>query len=306
MQDAYLDQSTMEETARFLLSIQATRKSFEKELRPSWLKITTITVIMNIGKPIDIQAIEQALANGVSLGRDRTHVFKWSLMPTKFHNQITIGYTDAKSKKSIKLFPNGAIQVAGCSDLIDCERVREQLDLIIGTYNPQGGKVTQSSIAMINTNFYMSHKLNLNAVLEEFEELEPSFNSDVYSGVIIKIPVRDQKPITASVFASGAVIITGARDLCEIARAYRDMARRLCQPAILIKKHKNPKVPLVLFGFPISKLVKAYQKKYDAVINGNAVWDGRREMPHGSLKQSSDEREPDGKIRPQCVRKLSV
>lgn len=261
---------------------------------------------MNTGCPIDIQEIEKGLKGGISLGRDQTHVFKWSVTPTKFHNQITIGYTDNKSKKSIKLFPNGAIQVAGCSDLMDCERVRDQLNLIIERYNPQGGSMTQFSIAMINTNFYMSHKLNLNSVLEEFAEYEPSFNSDVYSGVIIKIPVRDQKPITASVFASGAVIITGARDLGEIARAYRDMAHRLCKPEIIITKYKNEKVPLILFGFPISKLVKAYQKKYDSVINGNSVWNGGRKMPDSCIKQSSDEREPDGKVRPQCIRKLSV
>ena len=261
---------------------------------------------MNIEKPIDIAEIEKALQGGINLGRDRTHVFRWSVTPTKFHNQITIGYTDDRSKKSIKLFPNGAIQVAGCSDLIDCERVRAQLDLILERYNPQGGGITKFSIAMINTNFYMSHKLNLNSVLEEFAEYEPSFNSDVYSGVIIKIPVRDQKPITASVFASGAVIITGARDLGEITRAYRDMAHRLSKPEILVMKAKNEKIPFSMFGFPVSKLVKAYQKKYDSVINGNSIWDGGRKMHDGSVKQQTDEREPDGKVRPHCIRKLSV
>lgn len=261
---------------------------------------------MNIEKPIDISEIEKGLQGGINLGRDKTHVFQWSVTPTKFHNQITIGYTDDRSKKSIKLFPNGAIQVAGCSDLIDCERVRSQLNLILERFNPQGGGITKFSIAMINTNFYMSHKLNLNSVLEEFAEYEPSFNSDVYSGVIIKIPVRDQKPITASVFASGAVIITGARDLGEITRAYRDMAHRLCKPEILIMKSKNEKVPFSMFGFPVSKLVKAYQKKYDLVINGNSIWDGGRKMHDSSDKQQTSEREPDGKVRPHCIRKLSV
>ena len=298
----------MEDTARFLLNIQATRKSFEKNLRPSWLKITTITVVMNIQKPIDIRAIEKALEPGIDLGRDDTHVFKWSVTPTKFHNQITIGYTDDRSKKSIKLFPNGAIQIAGCSDLLDCERVRDQLNVILENFNPQGGSIDKYSIAMINTNFYMSHKLNLGAVLEEFAEYDPSFNSDVYSGVIVKIPfAKAEKPVTVSIFTSGAVIITGAKDLGNIAKAYRQVAFRLAKPdVILMMKSKNQKVPYTLFGFPISKLVKAYQKKYDSVINGNSVWNGRREMHDSCDKQSVIKRDSDGEFRTQRVRQFSV
>lgn len=263
-------------------------------------------MVMNLDRPIDIREIEKRMEKGINLGHDETHFFKWSVTPTKFHNQITIGYTDNRSKKSIKVFPNGAIQVAGCSDLIDCKRVRDQIDILMGAFNPQGGKITSWSTAMINTNFYMSHKLNLNAVLEEFAEYEPSFNSDVYSGVIIKIPVKDQKPITVSVFTSGAVILTGARDLGEIARAYRQVAYRLCKPEILIMKHKNEKIPFQLFGFPISKLVKAYQKKYDTVINGNSVRDGRREMHDSGLKQPTIKRVTDGEVGTRCIKQFSV
>ena len=59
--------------------------------------------------------------------------FEWKLRETKFYNQVTLGYVDNYSTKSVKVFPNGSIQVAGCSDLFDCNRVIKQLGFILKT-----------------------------------------------------------------------------------------------------------------------------------------------------------------------------
>jgi len=48
-----------------------------------------------------------------------------------FMNQVTIGYTDMYSAKAVKLFPNGSIQIAGCSNILDCKRVIKQTELVL-------------------------------------------------------------------------------------------------------------------------------------------------------------------------------
>lgn len=297
----------MEATARFLLDVHAIRKKFPKERRPSWLKITTITMVANIGKSLDLQAFSAGLAEGIDLGVDPEHAFHWSITPTKFMNQITVGYTDARSKKSIKLFPNGAIQVAGCSDLIDCARIRDQLNVLIKTFNPAGGHISKFDIVMINTNFYMSHKLDLyNKVLDEFSEYNVNFRPDEYSGVIVKIPapVKGDKDITVSIFASGAVIITGAQRLGAIAVAYDEITRRLQN--CIVEDCPNEKRPFSMFGFPMGKLIKAYQKKYAQNVNVDEIRNGGRKVHDDSDKQSAAKRASYADERTRCVRQLQL
>ena len=40
--------------------------------------------------------------------------FQWTLKPTGFNNQFSIGYMDQFSEKSAKIFSNGTIHVCGC------------------------------------------------------------------------------------------------------------------------------------------------------------------------------------------------
>lgn len=297
----------MEATARFLLDVHSIRKKFQKDRRPSWLKITTITMVANIGKNLDLQAFSAGLADGVDIGIDSGHTFHWTITPTKFMNQITVGYTDNRSKKSIKLFPNGAIQVAGCSDLIDCARIRDQLNILIKTFNPDGGFISKFDIVMINTNFYMSHRLDLyNKVLEEFSEYNVNFRPDEYSGVIVKIPsqIKGDKDITVSIFASGAVIITGAQRLGMIAAAYDEITRRLSK--CIVEDQPNEKRPFSMFGFSMGKLIKAYQKKYAQKVNVDQIWDGGRKMHDHSDQQPALKREAYPEERSRCIRQLQL
>lgn len=294
----------MEATAKFLIEVASVRKSFPKEFRPSWLKITTITMVANIGKPFNLDAMREA--DGIEMGIGG-QPFKWTLTPTKFMNQITVGYTDDRSKKSIKLFPNGAVQVAGCSDLIDCSRIRDQLNVLIKEFNPEGGYIKEFEIVMINTNFTMSHRLDLfNKVITEFSDYPLNFRPEEYSGVIIKVPssTKGNKPVTVSVFASGAVIVTGAQRLGEIASAYRHVSARL-QNCIIPEK-PNEKKKFTMFGHPITQLVKAYQKKYNPTLNVDAIRYGGREMYDSGDKQSTLKRETYAVERPRVIRQLQL
>jgi TATA-box binding protein (TBP) (component of TFIID and TFIIIB) len=152
--------------------------------------------------------------------------FEWCLKDTTFYNQITLNYRDEYSTKSIKLFPNGSIQVAGCSDLFDCNRVIKQLSFILKATLDKTDDIPIDSfrIVMINSNFSLNYHVNLIEISNHFGK-EPvfnvSFDPDRYSAVKIKFkPASDMKQVTVSIFSTGKIIVTGAETLKEIVFAY--------------------------------------------------------------------------------------
>jgi TATA-box binding protein (TBP) (component of TFIID and TFIIIB) len=76
---------------------------------------------------------------------------------------------------------------------------------------------------MINANFSVNMTLDLNKVISNMKSRGyiVSFNPETYSAVKIKFsPKPGMKQITASIFSSGKIIITGAVNLAEIVEAY--------------------------------------------------------------------------------------
>ena len=152
--------------------------------------------------------------------------FEWKLRETKFYNQVTLGYVDNVSTKSIKVFPNGSIQVAGCSDLFDCNRVIRQLAYLIKILLNIENPIPTNSfrVVMINTNFSLNYNINLFNLADIFSRekiFSVSFDPDRYSAVKIKFkPAEDMKQVTASEFSTGKIIITGAETLTVTAYSY--------------------------------------------------------------------------------------
>jgi hypothetical protein len=54
------------------------------------------------------------------------HPFEWTLKQNGFYNQVELGFLDQFSAKSVKVFPNGSIQVLWCPTPSDneCSRTR--------------------------------------------------------------------------------------------------------------------------------------------------------------------------------------
>ena len=222
-------------TFSYLLTLDEFRNTISEDIRPSWVKITTITMISGFSEEvkIDIEKIRSLFDEHGSFkfkikDYESDRYFEWKLKPsTTFYNQVTLTYTDEYSTKSIKVFPNGSIQVAGCSDLFDCKRIIGQLAYffknIMGIEHEL--PLENFRIVMINSNFSLNYNLNLLKVAQHFEGcrdiFEVSFEPDRYSAVKIKFkPAEDMKRITTSIFSTGKVIITGAETLKEIAFAY--------------------------------------------------------------------------------------
>ena len=213
----------------YILSLDEFRSSFPEEVRPSWVKITTITIISKFATTIDICKLRSRLeqVGQVTLKRaDAKHPkgFTWRLNnTTTFYNQITLKCEDV-STKSVKLFSNGSVQIAGARDLFDCKRIISQLSWICKKFVNIEEPPKDFRVVMINSNFSLNSTLNLMSVAEHFSQasvFKTTFQPDRYSAVKIKFrPAEDMKEITCSIFSTGKIIITGAETLKEIAFGY--------------------------------------------------------------------------------------
>jgi TATA-box binding protein (TBP) (component of TFIID and TFIIIB) len=221
----------------FILTIDAFRNMMREETRPSWVKITTITMVAKFGQPVDIAKLREKFASGdhVALRREGGQGdFKWSIKNTTFYNQITLSYRDNYSSKSIKIFPNGSIQVAGCCDLFDCNRIIAQLKEIFKQFLGMETAISNDDfrVVMINSNYSLNYNVNLMKVAQHFRNFSDvfsvSFQPDKYSAVKIKFqPSEEMKQITTSIFSTGKIIITGCETLKEVAYGYNMVCRHI-------------------------------------------------------------------------------
>ena len=83
-------------------------KELPEEIRPSWIKITTITMVSSFIQDIDIKKLRSIFEKIGSfklrrIGTEGDCGFEWKLKPTTFYNQVTLTYHDSYSTKSVKL-----------------------------------------------------------------------------------------------------------------------------------------------------------------------------------------------------------
>ena len=258
----------------YLLTLDDFRKKLPVETKPSWIKITTITMVSSFIQEIDIKKLRHIFENigSFKLRRSGTNGdagFEWKLKPTTFYNQVTLTYHDSYSNKSIKVFPNGSIQVAGCCDLFDCKRIITQLTYIFETFLEMKVHLPVDSfrIVMINSNFSLNYKINLMRVAQHFENhpdiFKVSFEPDRYSAVKIKFrPAQDMKEITTSIFSTGKIIITGAETLKEIAFAYNIINQHINDdPQIRVSQTEEKDVFDVFLGHKCEPMVEHLRQR---------------------------------------------
>jgi TATA-box binding protein (TBP) (component of TFIID and TFIIIB) len=258
----------------YLLTLDEFRKNLPEELCPSWIKITTITMVSKFVQEIDIKKLRHVFENLDSFQLKRTSTkgnggFMWKLKPTTFYNQVTLTYHDTYSTKSVKVFPNGSIQVAGCCDLFDCKRIITQLTYIFKTFLGTEMKIPDDSfrVVMINSNFSLNYNINLMKVAQHFEKhsdiFKVSFEPDRYSAVKIKFqPAQDMKEITTSIFSTGKIIITGAETLKEIAFGYNIINHHINEePQIRVSATEETDVFDVFLGYKCGQLIEHLKGK---------------------------------------------
>ena len=194
--------------------------------------------------------------------------FEWKLKSTTFYNQVTLGYQDAYSTKSIKVFPNGSIQVAGCSDLFDCKRIITQLVYLLKNVLQFEREISPGDfrIVMINTNFSINKLLNLIEIADHFgnnENFKVSFDPDRYSAVKVKFkPAADMKEVTTSIFSTGKIIVTGAETLKEISFAYNCINRYMnLKPSIYVQETVIKDCFDIFMGYKMDSWIKKLKQE---------------------------------------------
>jgi TATA-box binding protein (TBP) (component of TFIID and TFIIIB) len=248
----------MDPSFDYILKLNSIRQGIPKDRpAPSWVRITTITMCSKFLQEIDLRKFKENFAKlgSVTVRRagSRFRGFEWKMKETAFYNQVTIGYEDQYSRKSIKIFPNGSIQVAGCSDLFDCRRILRQLSFILQVVLEleDAAPIGDVSVKMINTNFSLNASVNLNKIIQRFSSasgFKVTFDPDRYSAVKVKFcPKPGQKQVTASIFSTGKIIVTGAQTLDEIAGAY-EVINRMIDPGILVKPVAEPELFDTIMG----------------------------------------------------------
>jgi TATA-box binding protein (TBP) (component of TFIID and TFIIIB) len=255
------------ETFKYIHTLCGIRGALIQDARkpePSWVRITTITMCSKSLKPLDLAKFREKF-EPVFIRRKGSSFegFKWVMQQTAFYNQVTISTEDVYSRKSVKLFPNGSIQVAGCSHPIDCARVLKQVAFVIEHATGTPVEFEPPSIQMINTNFSLNFSVNLRKVIDVFARkpvgsgldspsptFKVTFNPERYSAVKLKFePGEGMKQVTASIFSTGRIIVTGARTLTEIAEAYRILNESIGGEA-LVKRTEDPELFDNIMGAP--------------------------------------------------------
>ena len=247
-------------TFNFLNNINETRTKVIRasNMNPSWVKVTTITITGKLNAPLDIQHIKEFFNKKDTIcvrSNQSRHPIKWTMSQTTFFNQVSIFYDDHKSRKSVKLFPNGAVQVAGCSDLPECRRIIKQIACIVSHITKRKMHIDDFSVAMINTNFSLNFTVNLYKIFEVFQDAghDTTYNPDRYAAVKVKMEVTPRRFITASIFGSGKVIMTGARCLEEISLTYGTIMQIICanKYSVYDEKSEKPEKFEMYRGVPI-------------------------------------------------------
>jgi len=257
----------------YLLTINDFRNQLPEEFKPSWIKITTITMVSSFVQEIDIDRLRTTFERigSYKMRRQGSKMdgFEWKLKPTTFYNQVTLTYHDTYSTKSVKVFPNGSIQVAGCCDLFDCKRIITQLIFIFKNFlgMTNTAPVESFRVVMINSNFSLNYNINLMQVSDWFERyndiFKVSFEPDRYSAVKIKFkPAHDMKEITCSIFSTGKIIITGAETLKEIAFGYNIINQHINEnPRIRVSRTTETDVFDIFLGYRCDPFVKVLKER---------------------------------------------
>jgi hypothetical protein len=113
----------------------------------------------------------------------------------------------------------------------------------------------QFRVVMINTNFSMNATVDLSKVIAVLEkDFIVSFNPDRYSAVKVKFqPAPNTKQVTASIFSTGKIIVTGAETLREIALAYEVLNEKLQSAKLEPTKEETFNV---IKGFKFDEMVQ--------------------------------------------------
>ena len=227
------------------------------------LNVSTITLICNLN--VDRVCMQTFCDNfdekTIEMKRYKRNkefeVTKRGKIKKSFFNQVTLNYNDI-SKKSIKVFSNGKLQMTGLTSCLECNKVAAMVNGWLKKYlRDDTIRITKMYIGMINSNFSMMTNLDLirlNGILNKDHRVVSIYNPESYPAINMKY-VTDDVSVSIFIFATGNIVITGGKKLVDMRVAYTFVQGAIHDHPIVCKPEKHTikvtrKEPYVN-GYPI-------------------------------------------------------
>jgi TATA-box binding protein (TBP) (component of TFIID and TFIIIB) len=159
----------------------------------------------------------------------------WNVGTNHFNNSLTLSKDVGETKKrSVKLFPNGKIHVTGSSTPMEGLEIIQDIQKIVDEVFPETTKrpVSPMETQMINATFRLPHGIDQMALLDLYKKhknfvKKTSYSPETYSAVKAKM-----FNMTVSVFKTGSIVMSGAKNFKDIAMAYKFLIRVLYDPQV--------------------------------------------------------------------------
>ena len=224
-----------------------------------FVNVSTITLIcvLNYGI-LDLKTFTETFnEEGVSIkvpknNDDELEYSKRGKLKKTFFNQITLNYKDV-SKKSIKLFSNGKVQITGVTCYFECHRIINNItDWINKSVQLAKYEVSDAYIGMLNINFSVKHLIDLpslNRILNSFDNVMAVYNPETYPAINMKlqdteeyIPNSPKKTTSMFIFGTGNIVVTGNKCIDGAIRAYEFITKVIFDHPTLLKR-PHPRKP---------------------------------------------------------------
>lgn len=224
-------------------------QNVSSEVLKEKLRISTITLCFNLNTNIDTERLSKHYVTKNNGKFYNSIIFNW-------HTKYQI-----KTVVSVKLFPNGKVQIAGLANIKACAYIMRKIFNKCKEFfeKPEEAKIENVKIAMINSDFKISGIIDLIKCCEILSQntiqSQGNFLSIVYQP--IKYPAINTKiigdryledynehiykhsfkkkynnTISVMIFRSGSIIITGANDINDYLFTYKYLLN-------LIKNHNK-------------------------------------------------------------------
>lgn len=217
--------------------------------------ISTITLCSNFGTDIDLKTLSEIYRNEIKYNPKGKKTLKESEC---FYNSLIMNVVVKYQNYgyvSIKLFPNGKVQIAGCKTIMSCAyTIRKAFSRVL-KHNCFVGKprISESRIVMINSDFKISKEINQLGMCEVLNSLSihnkqkpgnftqinyqnakyPAINAKVVSKEKINAYLeftktnysskKFQRVISVLIFRPGSIILTGGNNLNEYLEIYTEL-----------------------------------------------------------------------------------
>lgn len=182
------------------------------------MRIFTITYICKLNRVILIDYISRVF-------REPGITVKFPMDNKHFHSQMTLTYHDV-SRKSIKIFANGSLQITGLSSMLECDDVLLRVIGWLNKYSPIAYTDLHASttyIAMMNAKIMVQAPLDLPSICQLFRQLPGVIclhNPETYPGLNVKFL---DKRITMLIFRTGSVVVACAKSIEDIQYVYEKL-----------------------------------------------------------------------------------